>query len=348
MEIDYIKNGNHSKVYYGETFVSQLKKETFASKQIVLLTNQRYYDLFSEKFSQFFLKEDVHWYICTNDRTCNNFNELQDILKFFSEMSYEKGFMMIGIGNEGIMQLSKFLSTGLITPAYCWLVPLSVSALSQGLLSSATIEFNNQAMLMQRKLADKVTYDSTLIKEYGEDKLIDLFVFIQCAVVCDYSFLQSLYKNFADASKVKHSSFGGLFEEFIRCHEEMGEEIEGFGQLFTQGFFQTLNGHLLSIHMKRLLGMLLQLLWAQKVSGFDFHFKNFLIWLIHLGFPVDFPEQIVESDYVDGINDYLNKGKKALLLEDIGQPKTFVVPEIADLLATVTDYKKILTEIRGA
>ncbi len=40
--------------------------------------------------------------------------------------------------------------------------------------------------------------------------------------------------------------------------------------------------------MKRLLGLLLQVLWSQQVNHFDFQFKNFIVWFIRLGFPVAF------------------------------------------------------------
>ena len=42
---------------------------------------------------------------------------------------------------------------------------------------------------------------------------------------------------------------------------------------FEVAFATTENGHLLSGPMKRLLGLLLQVLWSQQVNHFDFQFK---------------------------------------------------------------------------
>ncbi|MET3561226.1 hypothetical protein ABID30_000297 [Enterococcus rotai] len=99
--------------------------------------------------------------------------------------------------------------------------------------------------------------------------------------------------------------------------------------------------------MKRFLGCLIQLLWSQEVNQFSFHYKNFIIWLIRLGFPVDFPEQILVSDYVEGILNCLERGEKAALLKEVGEFDRMEQPKTEDLLATVEKYKTILKEIRG-
>ena len=69
--------------------------------------------------------------------------------------------------------------------------------------------------------------------------------------------------------------------------------MDQFGRVFEAAFATTENGHLLSGPMKRLLGLLLQVLWSQQVNHFDFQFKNFIIWFIRLGFPVAFPKEIL-------------------------------------------------------
>ena len=51
--------------------------------------------------------------------------------------------------------------------------------------------------------------------------------------------------------------------------------MDQFGRVFEAAFATTENGHLLSGPMKRLLGLLLQVLWSQQVNHFDFQFKKF-------------------------------------------------------------------------
>ena len=50
MELDYQVEDALTKVFYGETLVSQLR-ELSIDQPILFLTNQRYYDLFADKIN---------------------------------------------------------------------------------------------------------------------------------------------------------------------------------------------------------------------------------------------------------------------------------------------------------
>ncbi|MEI5988514.1 hypothetical protein A5881_000001 [Enterococcus termitis] len=52
MELVYKKNQLQTSIFYGETFASQIKSAAFEDRHLFLITNQRYYDLFSEKLIQ--------------------------------------------------------------------------------------------------------------------------------------------------------------------------------------------------------------------------------------------------------------------------------------------------------
>ncbi|MEI5992579.1 hypothetical protein [Candidatus Enterococcus mansonii] len=348
MELIYRKNQLETTIIYGETFASQLKLSSIEAKHLFLITNQRYYDLFSDKLIQLFDdKQELDWYICKNDVRCNNMNELENLLAFLADFNQQEEFIFLGVGNEGVVQLTNFLHKTSVLTSDCWLLPLSVQALSKSLIAEAQIELKNQPVLHYSVLAKKVIYDNTLTSNQGEGKLVDFLVFIRCGIVCSHDFLRMLYKNYSDETRLNQQSFTGMLDEMVRFYEQEAQSIDQFGVLFEQGFLESASGHLLSSHMKRFLGCLLQLLWSQEVNHFSFHYKNFLIWLIRLGYPVDFPEQILVSDYVEGVLKCVDRGESALLLREVGEIEHTQTPKTEELLATVEKYKTILKEIRG-
>lgn len=348
MELVYEKNLLNTTIIYGETFASQLKSISIGSKHVFFITNQRYYDLFSDKLIQLFDdKLEVDWYICKNDARCNNLNELEQVLAFLADFDQQQEFLFVGVGNEGVVQLTNFLQEASVVTSTCWLLPLSVRSLSKCLLPEAKIELMNRPVLKAMTLPEQIIYDRTLTTDHGEGKLVDFLVFIRCGLVCSHDFLRMLFKNYSDQFRLNQQSFTGMLDELVHYYEESGEEIDRFGKLFEHAFLETPNGHLLSGHMKRLLGSLLQLLWAQEVNGFSFHYKNFIIWLIRLGFPVDLPEQILVSEYVEAILMCVARGERADLLKEVGEIDKVQAPKTEDLLRTVEKYQIILKEIRG-
>ncbi|OJG55712.1 hypothetical protein RV06_GL001294 [Enterococcus haemoperoxidus] len=274
-------------------------------------------------------------------------NELESLLAFLADFDQQQKFLFLGVGNEGVVQLTSFLHKTSVLTSDCWLLPLSIQSLSRSLIDEVQIELKNRPVLKSLMLADKILYDRTLTTDHGDGKLVDFLVFIRCGLVCSHDFLRMLFKNYSDATRLNQQSFNGMLDEMIRYYEKDGHIIDQFGQLFEQGFLETANGHLLSSHMKRFLGCLLQLLWSQEVNQFPFHYKNFIIWLIRLGFPVAFPEQILVSDYVEGVLKCVERGGRAALLKEVGELDSIQKPNTEDLLVTVEKYKTILKEIRG-
>lgn len=81
MELDYQVEDALTKVFYGETLVSQLR-ELSIDQPILFLTNQRYYDLFADKINPLFANQaNNDWYICANTQ-CNHLTELKNLLDF--------------------------------------------------------------------------------------------------------------------------------------------------------------------------------------------------------------------------------------------------------------------------
>lgn len=349
MEIEYDVGPWQTTIHYGETFASFLRQTTVEPTQIILLTNQRYYELFSEKIIQLFDSQHrLDWYICTNNAHCNNLNELEAILTFFINFDSQQTSLILGIGNEGVIQLTTFLRQTTILPVNSWVLPLSIRSFSKSLLPHAEIEQNNQPVLKINGLSERIFFEQTLTTSQGEGKLVDFFEFIRCGLVCSHSFLRMLFRNFQNETKLNQHSFSGLLDEFIHFYQKSGTQITAFGTLFADGFAETTSGHLLSSSMKRLLGCLLHLLWCQKRSNFSFQYKNFVQWLVNLGFPVVFPTQFFVSEYVQGVLHHVEQGKQADVLTDIGVLGFSATPTEEELVATVEQYNQIIEEIRGS
>ena len=99
--------------------------------------------------------------------------------------------------------------------------------------------------------------------------------------------------------------------------------------------------------MKKLLGMLFQLVWNVEITNMPFQLKNFFIWLKHLNYPIDWPEQLSKTDYLENVLQLAEKSKKILILEEIGIIGGYQSPTEKELLKTMVTYEKIVNEIRG-
>lgn len=73
---------------------------------------------------------------------------------------------------------------------------------------------------------------------------------ITCGLVCDYHFLQNLYKNYPQPRQLSQRAFTGMLEEMISFYQVDAENLSNYGKLFEQAFYLTENGHLLSASMK--------------------------------------------------------------------------------------------------
>ena len=227
----------------------------------------------------------------------------------------------------------------------CWLMPVSVQALRQGLLPSVTIQQAQHATMHIENHSEEILFDSTLTNKKGAAPLIDLLVFIRAGLVCDYAYLQMLYQTYPDKKRLNQTSFNGILDELLSLYEQAGEKVDQFGRVFEAAFATTENGHLLSGPMKRLLGLLLQVLWSQQVNHFDFQFKNFIIWFIRLGFPVAFPKEILSADYAEQVLAHTETLGPPMVLEKIGQLGAALKPTPDQLLTTIERYQEILKEI---
>jgi hypothetical protein len=346
MEIHYLIGTHLAKLTYGETVSSLLKEQQANGQHYVIIANQRYYDLFSDKINHAFGSHQLfNWYICRNDSHCNTISELEGIYTFLAEFDKKQAITFIGLGNEGALQLTTFLRATTIYSANSWLVPTSIQSLSQALLPAAFIEWQNNQVMSVANEPEQIIYDFTLANQKGDGRLVDFMVFIRCGLVCSHDFLQALYHNYPSKKRLQQTSFNGILDQLLTYYKHAGLQIDRFGRPFEVAFLKTENGHLLSGPMKCLLGLLLQLLWCQETAGFDFQFKNFLVWLTRLGFPVVFPKEILIGDYAEKVLQEIQSNDHLVFLKQVGEPAT--APNVApqQILAIIEKYQTIVNEI---
>lgn len=51
MEAVFFRNEQETQISYGETLASVMREQSIEPQQVIILTNQRYYDRFSEKLT---------------------------------------------------------------------------------------------------------------------------------------------------------------------------------------------------------------------------------------------------------------------------------------------------------
>ena len=347
MEIDYQGQEEQTKIYYGETLVSQLKTITI-DQPVLFLTNQRYYDLFVEKINQQFPNpSEIDWYICANTQ-CNHLTELSNLVAFAKRYPENQSLLIIGFGNEGIMDLAGFFQKHTSLASTLWLIPVSIRSMARALTPQRNIlQLPNQVVLRTTNLPERIVYDQTISEKQGEGKQIDFLTLITCGLVCDYHFLQNLYKNYPQPRQLSQRAFTGMLEEMISFYQVDAENLSNYGKLFEQAFYLTENGHLLSASMKKLLGMLFHLTWNVGLADMSFQLKNFFIWLKHLGYPIDWPEQLSKIDYLENVLLLAEKSKKMLVLKKIGIIEKYQSPKEQELIQTMKSYDEIISEIRG-
>lgn len=338
-------------VIYGETLASLIDRQQITEQHILVMTNQRYYDLFAEKIIGLFSAESkMDWYICTNSSYCNNLSELNGFIDFVSRFPQDEHYLLIGFGNEGVMELASFYQRTSPLSADLWLLPVSIRSLAKGLTGTSLLfKKEHQVVLSINNSPQLLLFDHTLTNEQTTGRMVDLLIFVVCGLLCDHEFLRSLYRNYDTETKLFRRPFNALLEKMLYYYQQDGQQLNQFGNLFEEAFYLVDNGHLLSSSMKRFLGILLHLMWSNELQPLNFHMKNFLIWFVRLGYPVVFPEQILTSDYVEACYQLARKQGKCSVLAEIGRVReNQQQPQVAELLAAVTKYQKYIEEIEGA
>lgn len=129
MELNYQAEEVLTKVFYGETLVSQLRALSI-DQPILSLTNQRYYGSLADKINPLFVNQaNNDWYICANTQY-NHLTELKNLLDFTKCYPESQSMFVIGFGNEGIMDLVGFFQKHTILDSSLWLIPVSIRSLS--------------------------------------------------------------------------------------------------------------------------------------------------------------------------------------------------------------------------
>ena len=348
MRIQYQKEALQTQITYGEILSTSIQPAWLKGKHVIILTNQRYYDAFFEKMEQLFLNQPVDWYIFRNQLYVNTLEEWSGLLSYLAHFSTDKEYIFVAFGSTGVIELTGFLQQVSVLKGDFWVIPISFQSYVQGLNPQHTISQKNALpILAQRNLPTHIFLDQTMVSPQRDGRLVDLQVFIRVAFVCDYPLLRQLFKQYPSQKQLGKVTFTALIDDVTTHYQQFSAEIEAYGAIFEKAFYLTENGHLLSESMKRTLGFLMHLFWDQTKNQWAFQTHNFMVWLAHLGFPIDFPEQISMAEYLENVLLLLGEKKSLLTLEAVG--KIGVEKEVTqmDLIQAYETYQQICRKIRS-
>lgn len=345
MQLTYQRQDLTTQVIYGELLARSIREALPADKHVIILTNQRYYDQFFQKIQQAFPHSFIDWYICRNQLYCNHLEELTEFLQFLGGFPQSNEYLFVAFGNEGVVQLTGFLQKTVLHSGEFWVIPTSLRSFFSALAENCTIckEPYNE-LLQQKNLPEYIFLDQSIVQKQADGKLIDLQMFLQAGLVSDYSFLQLLFKNFPTKKQLQTSSFIAFIEHAVQLYESNAPAITSYGTTFEKAFYLTENGHLLSAHMKRFLGLLLHLFWNLAINGSAFQIENFMIWLKTLGYPIELPEQLLIGEYLENVLT-LQEGRKLLVLSEIGKIGESQAADEKTVIKAINHYQKIISEI---
>lgn len=346
MDINYEKSPFTSRIIYGETFASTLPSLAFEKRHLIIITNQRYYDLFSEKINQLLGKSpNIDWYICPNYTNVNTLEELNSLIDYLSSFPQED-YVFIAFGNEGVVSLTSFIQCHAVFTSEFWVLPVSIRSFAQSLTkTTAILSAHQQPVLQTQNMPKLIMYDQTLTHEQTNGKMIDLLIFVVCGILCDRQFLKDLYFNYPDRKNLMSKPFTGMIDAMLKFYQEQGETIESYGTVFERAFYSVASGQVLSSSMKRFLGILFQLLWNVQEGGLSFNYRNLLLWFKQLGYPLGLPSNFMISDYVESVMKVLKKNGELPLLSKVGVINGKRMPTSKELIAVLEKYQTMMQEI---
>lgn len=348
MQMTYQKKQLETQITYGEILTTSIQPEMYQGKHLIILTNQRYYDHFFEKIHGVFADVPIDWYICRNQLYANTLEEWMSLLDYLEKFSRKETYLLIAIGNAGVVELTGFLQRVSLLKSTFWVIPVSFQSYAQSLVPEMTIYRQpSTPILRQINLPERTFLDQTMLGPQREGRLIDLQVFIRTSVVCDYLLLQRLFKEYPNQKQLQVTNFVALIEELTDYYQTSAKVIESYGKIFEEAFYLTENGHFLSENMKRFLGFLLHLTWNYMEESWDFKIDNFLIWLEHLGFPIVFPEQISMAEYLENVRKLVGEEGNLVCLTKVGEIGPNKEVKEQSLIQAFEVYQKICKNLRS-
>lgn len=347
MQMPYQKEQLKTLITYGEILTTSIQPEMYQGKHLIILTNQRYYDHFFEKIHGVFSEVPIDWYICRNQLYANTLEEWMLLLNYLENFSRRDDYLLIAIGNAGVVELAGFLQKVSLLKSTFWVIPVSFQSYAQSLVPERTIYRQpSTPILRQINLPERIFLDQTMLGPQREGRLIDLQVFIRTAVVCDYPLLQQLFKEYPNQKQLQVTNFMALIEELTDHYQSSAEMIETYGKVFEEAFYLTENGHFLSENMKRFLGFTMHFTWNYVEESWDFKIENFLIWLEYLGFPILFPTQISMAEYLENVRKLMGEEGSLICLTKIGEVGPNKAVKDQSLIQAFEVYQKICKKFK--
>lgn len=346
MELSYQTGQQQTRLVYGETLNRGIPKEFAAGQHVIIVTNQKYYDRSFEKISQLFAGAmDVDWYICRNQMYCNNLTELADLLAFLERFPRDRRYLLVSYGNEGATDLTGFIQqTTVLNSRFCCL-PVSIRSLAKGLTSSCQLVGKDlRPLLSVDNLPRDIFFDQTITEEQGDGKLVDFLILLRAGLVSDNLFLKDLYRNFTTRQTIFSRSFVTYIQQLAEFYREKQREIEAYGKLFELAFYELPEGHLLSANMKRMMGILFQLIWNDQRQPLDLDLPKFFHWLKALGFPLNLPKQVALTEYNLQVIKLMKDLPPLDMYQQIGIKQQALYPSSEELIRMTAVYQQLIGE----
>ncbi|MEK2534303.1 hypothetical protein WN873_01770 [Tetragenococcus halophilus] len=345
MQLTYQREDLTTQITYGKPLARSIEDVLPDNRHVIILTNQRYYDQFFQKIQQAFPTNDIDWYIARNQLYCNHLEEMTEFLQFLGRFPSSERYLFIAFGNEGVVQLTGFLQRTVMLSGEFWVIPPSFRSFFSALVENKMIcKAPYNELLQQKNLPTHIFLDQTIIQKQNDGKLVDLQMFIQAGLVSDYAFLHQLFKNFPSQKQLHTASFMAFVEHMTRLYETQALAITSYGTIYEKAFYLTENGHLLSAYMKRFLGLLLQLFWNLEINDSTFRVENFMVWLKKLGYPIELPERLSISEYLENVLT-LQENQKLSVLSEIGETGASCFADEKTMIRAVERYQKIISKI---
>lgn len=338
-------------IFYAETFSTFLKGiyQQWQDKEIgvLILANQAYYTQYAESFDEWEQHfAQLSWYICPNSHYCHTFSELENCLDYLKTASLHENTYLLLLGNDGVFHLGGFLSQNIPQIKQTVMITSSLKVVESMLDTQAEILYHAQPLLSCEFHLPYLCYDSaTRFHDRNREKAIDFLYLVQIAMAHDYPLLQELFRAFPEREWLEKQSLSAFITPYLRLMERFykleKQKREQFFTLFTKinDRYPIENHHQLAI------GLSLYLWISQAYGQFSFQTRNFLIWLIRLGYHLEIPEQILTTDLAEQICSVLTQYPKFLFLSAIGKSEQKVTINCEKLTTIIDDYRKMIDEL---
>lgn len=346
MEVSYCQSQYRTSIHYGQTFFQIFEPKQFSGKHLLFFTNQQYYEEFANQYATFFKDTEIDWYIFSNQLYCNTVTNMIQGLKFLEKFDPLSSYIMIALGNEGVIQLTSFFHQFSVLPSEFFVISLSIQSFSTALLSEKElIQPPFAKCLIWENLPQKIFFFSQRLSETTATKMTDFISLLKLALINDSGFYDQLVARYPTKESLLKQSFSNYIEYIIQSYAKDAYSLAHYGRWFEEKFYQTENSHVLSAQMKRFLGFFFHFIWNCVTIKKPEFCIEVIQWIQNIGFPITLPYPLMISDYLDKLSDECATAGDLVQLNFIGGGYQLISPNQEQFVAVYQLYEQILKEV---